>query len=31
VTKKWGSMFRIIDFVDNPVRLPQALIILQKP
>ena len=31
VTKSWGSMFRLIDFVDNAVRLPQALIVLQKP
>ena len=31
VTKNWGSMFRLIDFVDNAVRLPQALIVLQKP
>ncbi len=31
VAKQWGSMFRLIDFVDNAVRLPQALIVLQKP
>ena len=31
VTKNWASMFRLIDFVDNAVRLPQALIVLQKP
>ncbi len=30
VTRAWGSMFRLIDFVDNAVRLPQALIVLQK-
>lgn len=30
VQKHWGHLFRVIDFVDNAVRLPQALIVLQK-
>ncbi len=31
VVKKWGHLFRLVDFLDNPVRLPQVLIVLQKP
>lgn len=31
VVKKWGHLFRLIDFLDNPVRLPQVLLVLQKP
>ncbi len=31
VIKKWGHLFRMIDFLDNPVRLPQVLVVLQKP
>lgn len=30
VVKKWGHLFRMIDFLDNPVRLPQVLLVLQK-
>ncbi|MBE7219843.1 MAG: class I SAM-dependent methyltransferase, partial [Caulobacteraceae bacterium] len=31
VARKWGHLFRLVDFLDNAVRLPQALIVLQKP
>ncbi len=31
IVRNWGHLFRLIDFVDNAVRLPQALIVLQKP
>ena len=31
VVKKWGHLFRLVDFLDNPVRLPQVLVVLQKP
>ncbi|GAN53757.1 class I SAM-dependent methyltransferase [Tanticharoenia sakaeratensis] len=30
VTKQWGHLFRLVEFLDNPVRLPQAMIVLQK-
>lgn len=30
VLKAWGGMFRLIEYLDNPVRLPQVLIVLQK-
>ena len=31
VSRHWSGLFRLIDFVDNAVRLPQALIVMQKP
>ena len=31
VIRHWTPLFRLVDFVDNAVRLPQALIVLQKP
>ncbi|MCQ8241793.1 class I SAM-dependent methyltransferase [Rhizosaccharibacter radicis] len=31
VVKRWGHLFRMIEFLDNPVRLPQVLVVLQKP
>ena len=31
VTRCWAHLFRLIDFVDDAARLPQALIVLQKP
>ena len=31
VVKKWGHLFRLVDFLDSPVRLPQVLVVLQKP
>ena len=31
VVKRWGHLFRLVDFLDNPVRLPQVLVVLQKP
>ena len=31
VVRKWGHLFRLVDFLDNPVRLPQVLVVLQKP
>jgi len=30
VLKAWGGLFRMIEYLDNPVRLPQVLIVLQK-
>ncbi|GBQ66072.1 hypothetical protein AA103196_1285 [Ameyamaea chiangmaiensis NBRC 103196] len=30
VVSKWGHLFRMIEFLDNPVRLPQVMIVLQK-
>lgn len=30
ILKAWGGMFRLIEYLDNPVRLPQVLIVLQK-
>ncbi|CAI9121128.1 class I SAM-dependent methyltransferase [Brytella acorum] len=30
VVKQWGSLFRLVEFLDNPVRLPQVMIVLQK-
>jgi SAM-dependent methyltransferase len=29
--KRWGHLFRLIEFLDNPVRLPQVLVVMQKP
>ncbi|MCQ8278314.1 class I SAM-dependent methyltransferase [Acetobacteraceae bacterium KSS8] len=30
IVKKWGHLFRLVDFLDNPARLPQVLVVLQK-
>ncbi|EHH69437.1 class I SAM-dependent methyltransferase [Gluconobacter morbifer] len=30
VLKAWGGLFRLVEYLDNPVRLPQVLIVLQK-
>lgn len=30
VIKAWGHLFRLVEFLDNPVRLPQVMIVLQK-
>ena len=31
VVKHWGHLFRLVEFLDNPARLPQVLVVLQKP
>ena len=31
IVKHWASMFRLVEFLDNPARLPQVLVVLQKP
>ena len=30
IIKTWGGLFRLIEYMDNPVRLPQVLIVMQK-
>lgn len=30
VVRAWGHLFRLVEFLDNPVRLPQVMIVLQK-
>ncbi|AQS87159.1 hypothetical protein AA101099_1087 [Neoasaia chiangmaiensis NBRC 101099] len=30
VVKQWGHLFRLVEFLDNPVRLPQVMIVLQR-
>ncbi|MFT8988839.1 MAG: class I SAM-dependent methyltransferase [Gluconobacter albidus] len=30
IIKAWGGLFRLIEYMDNPVRLPQVLIVMQK-
>ncbi len=31
IVKHWSGMFRLVEFLDNPARLPQVLVVLQKP
>lgn len=31
IVKHWSAMFRLVEFLDNPARLPQVLVVLQKP
>lgn len=31
VVRNWSRLFRLVTYMDNPVRLPQVLIVLQKP
>lgn len=31
VVKHWSPLFRLVEFLDNPARLPQVLVVLQKP
>ncbi|GBQ12587.1 class I SAM-dependent methyltransferase [Swaminathania salitolerans] len=30
IAQRWGHLFRIIEFLDDPARLPQVLIVLQR-
>lgn len=30
VTQRWGELFRVVEFLDDPTRLPQVMIVLQK-
>ncbi len=30
ISQKWGQLFRIIEFLDDPSRVPQVFIVLQK-
>jgi len=31
IERNWSHRFRLVEFLDNPVRLPQVLVVLQKP
>ncbi len=31
IVKHWSPMFRLVEFLDNPARLPQVLVVMQKP
>ena len=31
IVKHWAPTFRLVEFLDNPARLPQVLVVLQKP
>ncbi len=31
IVKHWSGMFRLVEFLDNPARLPQVLVVMQKP
>lgn len=30
IVQKWGHLFRVIEFLDDPTRVPQVLVVLQK-
>ncbi|MBS1093661.1 class I SAM-dependent methyltransferase [Gluconobacter wancherniae] len=30
IIKVWGHLFRLVEYMDNPARLPQVLVVLQK-